>query len=73
MNWIYIGKSVNSIGNGAYNLCYSLKNNDIDENNMNFKTIDEVLYSKDEMSLIYYQSGEMNNSYIILNHAISIN
>lgn len=70
---INIPKSLISIGSGAFLSCTSLATFDVNESNEYFKSINNVLYSKDEKNLICFPPGITNTSFIIQKHITSIN
>lgn len=62
---INIPSSVISIGNAAFANCASLNSIIIDESNVNYSSIDGVLFNKNQTTLIQYPSGRINKSYSI--------
>lgn len=54
---ISIPASVTSLEDNLWNECWSLHNFYVDASNPNFKTIDGVLFSKDEKALISFPTG----------------
>ena len=69
---IEIPKSVTSIGDRAFDNCASLTSILVDENNVNYKSIDGNLYSKDGKVLIRYASGKKDTVFTIPNSVTSI-
>ena len=69
---IEILDSVTSIGNGAFSGCNSLTSINVDETNETYKSIDGVLFSKDEKTLIAYPNGKSETTYTIPNCVTSI-
>ena len=69
---INIPGSVTSIDNGAFDDCDSLTSINVEESNMNYSSIDGVLFNKDKTELIMYPQGNTNTSYIIPNSVTSI-
>ena len=64
---ITIPDSVTSIGAFSFDHCVSLTNINVDPNNEYYKSIDGVLYSKDEKTLIRYPEGKEDSSFIVPN------
>lgn len=64
LNSVTIGNNVTSVGADAFYCCYSLREFIVDDKNMNFTTIDGVLYSKDKTIVIVYPN-EKGSTYII--------
>ncbi len=62
---VTIGNSVTTIGDDAFFGCESLTSINVSENNVNFKSIDGNLYSKDGTTLIQYAMGKENTSFVI--------
>ena len=69
---ITIPDSVTSIGDRAFEGCTRLTGITVDENNPVYKSIDGVLYSKDEKTLITYPQGKTNTSFTIPDSVTSI-
>ena len=69
---IAIPSSVTSIGNFAFYECRSLTCISVDEANKNYKSIDGVLFSKDEKTLITYPAGKSETAYTIPSSVTSI-
>ena len=69
---INIPDSVASIGEGAFGDCDRLTSISVDENNLNFKSIDGNLYSKDGKILIQYAIGKEDVSFEIPNGVTTI-
>lgn len=64
MTSICISDNVTSIGEGAF-VGISLINIEVDENNANYKAIDDVLYTKDGKTLLQYPIGKTATSFVI--------
>ncbi|PWM00115.1 MAG: hypothetical protein DBY04_01130 [Clostridiales bacterium] len=62
---IEIPSSVTSIGNYAFDSCRNLTNIVIDDNNQAYQSIDGVLFSKDQTTLIRYPAGKTETTYAI--------
>lgn len=69
---IHIPDNVNTIGNRAFYNCVSLASITVGENNKNYKSIDNNLYTKDGTCLIQYAVGQSKNEFVIPNHVTSI-
>lgn len=54
---ISLGSSVSEIASGVFTGCSSLLNINVDNANVTYSTIDGVLYSKDQLTLIQYPIG----------------
>ena len=57
---VRIPNSVTSIGEGAFGCCKSLQTIIVDNDNNNYKSIDGLLYSKDEKTLIACPGAKIN-------------
>ena len=62
---VTIPDSVTSIGTSAFGYCGSLTNIFVEENNINYKSLNGNLYSKDGKMLILYAIGKKETSFII--------
>ncbi len=69
---VNISGSVCFIGESAFDGCTSLQSIDVKENNMNYSSIDGVLFSKDKHTLILYPAGKAEFIYEIPNTVLSI-
>lgn len=69
---ISIPSSVTEIGKQAFYGCYSVKNITIDDRNPVYKSVDNVIYSKDGAKLVDYISGREGETYIVPNGVTSI-
>ena len=69
---ITIPSKVTSIGDRAFSSCSSLTDINVDEANENYKSINGVLFSKDEETLIKYPAGKSETAYIIPSKVTSI-
>ncbi|MBO4252206.1 MAG: leucine-rich repeat domain-containing protein, partial [Clostridia bacterium] len=69
---IVIPDSVTSIGDEAFSDCYSLTSINVSANNMNYKSIDGNLYSKDGKTLIQYAIGKTATAFTIPDSVTSI-
>jgi hypothetical protein len=70
---ITIPNSVISIGNGSFNGCSSLQAINVSENNLEYKSIDGILFNKSGTFLIKFPQGKSNTSYEIPTYVTSIN
>ncbi len=68
---VNIPKNVKSIGNWAF-VCNDLRNIVVDEQNNQFKAVEDVLYTKNGETLIKYPSQKEGDSYIIPNTVTKI-
>ncbi len=62
---IIIPRSVTTIGDSAFSGCTSLANITISENNVNYTSIDGILFSKNKSILIKFPLGKKSNEYTI--------
>lgn len=69
---IVIPSSVENIGNDVFKNCTNLKQIIVDENNEYYKSVDGVLYSKDESVLVRYPAKKREKSFNILKNVKSI-
>ena len=69
---VTIGNSLNMISNFVFAGCNSLENIMVDENNLNYSSIDGVLFNKKKTELILYPVGNSRNAYSIPNSVTSI-
>jgi len=69
---ITIPENVTSIGNNAFVCCSSLPYINVSESNLNFKSVDGVLFNKAGNVLIQYPSGNSRTYYNIPDSVISI-
>ena len=68
---VTIPYSVTQIGYGAFGFCKKLLSINVDKNNINYKSINGVLYTKDGYTLICYPNA-ISGSYSIPDGVISI-
>ncbi|MEI6092008.1 MAG: leucine-rich repeat protein, partial [bacterium] len=64
---IIIPNSVKSIGGGALYKCTSLATITVGSNNLNYSSVNGVLFNKNQTVLIQYPAGNLNTSYTIPN------
>jgi BspA type Leucine rich repeat region (6 copies) len=69
---IRIGTGVTSIDNSAFDACTSLVNIEISPDNLNFSSIDGVLYNKSKTSIIRYPEGKQDAHFQILSGITSL-
>ena len=69
---IKIPEGVTSIGNPAFEYCSSLTSIDVSKNNMNYCSIDGVLYNEEVTALIQYPAGKNGTEYVIPEGVTSI-
>ena len=69
---IEIPEGVTSIGYSAFYNCSSLTSIDVSENNINYCSIDGVLYNKEVTALIQYPAKKNSTEYIIPESVTSI-
>lgn len=67
LNSIYIPESVYDIQSCAFAFCTNLEKITVNENNLNYTSIDGVLYDKCMKSLVQYPLGKKDKKYIIPN------
>ncbi len=60
---VTIPRSVSSIGIGAFSLCPSLENIFVEERNNSFVSIDGIVYSKDNSTLLIYPTGNARTEF----------
>jgi len=71
LSGITLGNSVTTIGNCAFQYCSALTEFIVPEANLNFSSLNGVIFNKNQTTLILYPSGK-SGSYIIPNSVISI-
>ncbi len=70
---ITIPNSVTFIGELVFTECKGLINIDVDENNLNYISVDGVLFNKGKTELIQYPIGNSRTDYVIPDSVKSIN
>lgn len=69
---IKIPSSVSKINNYSFEACRNLIEINVDLDNMNYTSVNGVLYNKNKSELIKYPEGKSENSYSILDSVTSI-
>jgi hypothetical protein len=69
---ISIPLSVTSIGSSAFNYCIGLTTITVESGNLNYSSLDGVLFNKNQTELIQYPCNRINSSYSILSSVTSI-
>ncbi len=69
---ITIPNSVTSVGNIAFRNCDALERITVEEGNLNYCSVDDVLFNKDKTSIICYPAGKIEKEYIIPNGVTNI-
>ena len=64
---ITIPSNVGTIGNGAFSYCGNLTSIIVDENNINYTSENDVLYTYDKTAILCYPGGKSDVSFIIPN------
>lgn len=62
---LFIPKNVSYIGDLAFTYCNNLAEIQVDPNNINYTSIDGVLFNKTQTKLIQYPAGKQNTSYAV--------
>ncbi len=65
LSTITIPDSVISVSESAFNACTSLESINVDENNMNYSSVDGVLFIKDKSVLVRYPEAKADIEYTI--------
>ena len=69
---IYIGSSISHIDEGAFIDGENITNILVDENNKYYKSISNVIYSKDDKLLLYYASRKTNEEFNVSGNVLKI-
>ncbi|MDO5311203.1 MAG: leucine-rich repeat domain-containing protein [Clostridia bacterium] len=72
LTYVTIGSGVTSIGDSVFYDCDSLASITVDEDNMNYSSLDGNLFNKDKTVLIQYAIGKSDNKYAIPDSVTSI-
>lgn len=72
MKTISLPSTIEKIGSNAFTNCSNLTSFTVGDNNKYFKSIDGVLYSKDEKTLIAYPSSKNLDNYIVNDNTTTI-
>ena len=67
-----IPNSVTSIGEGAFSECSGLTSINVETSNLNYCSVEGVLFNKDKTELIQYPIGNSRTEYVISNSVTSI-
>lgn len=70
---IYIPDNVNLIGEAAFIGCSKLSKIEVSNQNQNYKSIDGVLFTKDERALLCYPQCKIDSKYVVSNKVKKIN
>lgn len=62
---LYIGKNVSKIYGSAFINCSSLETINVNINNVNYKTVDGILYTSDGKTLILYPMSKNNTTFTV--------
>lgn len=62
---VYLPASIVSIGDGAFAGCTALKSITVEENNSNYKSVNDVLFSKDGTKLVAYPAGNTSSEFVL--------
>ena len=65
MENVFISPSVTEIGDGPFDMCVYLENINVEDDNMNYVSVDGVLFTKDMKRLVQYPVGRHGSSYEI--------
>ncbi len=65
LSYVYIGTLTNTIGTAAFSGCTSLTSIEVNGNNGEFRSVDNVLFNYNKTTLIQYPIGRSNSSYEI--------
>ncbi len=69
---VTIPDSVTTIDKSSFGGCSALTEINVDDNNLNYKDIDGVLFSKDGTNLVAYPCGKTDTSYSVPNSVTTI-
>ena len=69
---ITIPQSVTHIGNGVFSSCRKLNSILVDEDNLDYSSIDGVLFNKNKTELVAYPIGKIESVYNIPNGVVNI-
>lgn len=69
---ISLPSNLSSINQNPFARCSHLTSISVDATNTSFKAIDDVLFNKNETSLICYPAGKTSENYVIPNSIVSI-
>ena len=69
---VRIPASVLYIDDSAFSYCYALAEIEVDEENVNYMSIDGVLYGKEKKGIVKYPEARTNSSYEVLDGVVSI-
>ncbi len=67
-----IPENVTDIDGSVFNKCTNLKEIEVDSNNQKYKSIDGVVFNKEETKIVKYPEGKDEQNYIIKNSVTAI-
>ncbi len=64
---VFIGENIKSIGYGVFANCSSLKEIKISDSNVEYSSVDNVIFNKGKTKIICYPSGKTDKKYVVSN------